>query len=205
MCTPLSQQDQQAQESYWNLLVVDFECVHQAQRYFDEARSKAYTYMVTLLSIPVVFLGVLIAQKLVTPDQVLRSIRIPDYFSVVITAAGILVIIPYYFFANSSINQILCLRAINSYRRLGVEGLQGYGLINTWKPAAPLDPHHPKIFDPLSSTGIYMIISAIISSLYIAYGLSNLMGYVFWQTFLCSLLYGAILFGIYYLRCKRVH
>jgi hypothetical protein len=172
-CDP-SQAPQLEPGEYLPLVVADFQGLYQVNVAAASERLTLVRFTLSLLAAPFAATIALVSAKVVTPAMLVSWGRIPAYLFALLTAFGVLAIVPYLRMIEASLTHERTARGLNNFRLLYSRALHAEFLASGWSPNLPVDPTYPESFAPLSWPGINAIVLAVLEAGYITVGVVGL-------------------------------
>jgi hypothetical protein len=167
-----------------------------------DERLKTLRLAMSLLSAPFAAVIALTGAKVIDARALTSWSQIPPYVFAIVTAFGVLSLLPYLRLIEATARHMRAVRAMNNFRLLYVRELRAHFDEIGWTPNLPIDPRFPDIFAPLSGPGITVVGLAVVDATYISVGLLGLsgaeptgLGVTVW-----IMLTTLVLFLIYYVR-----
>ena len=172
---PLPQPPDQIEPAeYLALLMADFQGLYQVNVAAAGERLTLVRFVLSLLAAPFAATIALVSAKVVTPAMLESWTRVPAYLFALLTAFGVLAIVPYLRMIEASLTHERTARGLNNFRLLYSRALHAEFLASGWSPNLPVDPTYPESFAPLSWPGINAIVLATLAASYITVGVAGL-------------------------------
>ncbi|MCK2214128.1 hypothetical protein MF672_010040 [Actinomadura sp. ATCC 31491] len=195
------QRDDWAPGQFLQLAAVDFTGIYAVHLAAKEERLKMTRLALSLLSAPFLAAVALAGAKVVDPQSLTRWEQVPWYLFALVTAFGLLSVLPFLRLIEAVNAHARTARAINNFRLLYATRLLKD---LDWSPNLPIDPRFPETYAPLAWPGINVMVLAIVNSTYLTVGMTGLTGQ---RPGLPSLMTGILLvalvhYAVYYVRCN---
>lgn len=161
---------------YIQLLATDFGGIYQVYIATADERLKMLRFAMSLLAAPFGAVIALVSAKVLAPAALGSWQRIPPYVFALVTAFGVLAMLPYLRLIEATARHMRTARAMNNFRLLYVNELRAHFAHLSWTPNLPVDPAYPDTFAPLSGPGITIIGLAVTDAAYVSIGMLGLSG-----------------------------
>ncbi|WP_188189110.1 hypothetical protein [Nonomuraea sp. SYSU D8015] len=201
--TPLrmAREDDLGASQFLQLAAVDFTGIYAVHLAAKEERLKMTRLALSLLSGPFLAAIALASAKVVDPQSLTQWQRVPWYLFALITAFGLLSVLPFLRLIEAVNAHARTARAINNFRLLYATRLRKE---LGWSPNLPIDPRFPETYAPLAWPGINVMMLATVNSTYLTVGVTGLSGQ---DPSLLTLMTGILLvallhYAVYYVRCN---
>jgi hypothetical protein len=189
------------EDAFLQLASVDFAGIYAVHLAAKEERLKMTRLAMSLLSGPFLAAIALTSAKVVDPQSLTSWERVPWYLFALVTAFGLLSVLPFLRLIEAVNAHARTARAINNFRLLYVSRLKSE--LN-WSPNLPVDPRFPETYAPLSWPGINVMMLALVNSTYLTVGVTGLgKQYPNMLLLLTGILLVALVhYAVYYVRCN---
>ncbi|WP_214318870.1 hypothetical protein [Nonomuraea sediminis] len=186
---------------FLQLTAVDFTGIYAVHLAAKEERLKMTRLAMSLLSGPFLAAIALASAKVIDPAQLTAWERIPWYLFALVTAFGLLSVLPFLRLIEAVNAHARTARAINNFRLLYSSRLKDE---LDWSPNLPVDPRFPETYAPLTWPGINVMMLALVNSTYLTIGVTGLAKQVpnLPLLLLSILLVAMVHYAIYYVRCN---
>ncbi|MGW0806101.1 hypothetical protein [Nonomuraea sp. NPDC002799] len=193
--------DDLASSQFLQLAAVDFTGIYAVHLAAKEERLKMTRLALSLLSGPFLAAIALTSAKVVDPQSLTEWQRVPWYLFALVTAFGLLSVLPFLRLIEAVNAHARTARAINNFRLLYVTRLRDE---LGWSPNLPTDPRFPETYAPLTWPGINVMTLATVNSTYLTVGVTGLSDQ---EPSLLPLMTGVLLvalvhYAVYYVRCN---
>lgn len=158
----------------WNLISADFSGIYQVHIAAANERLSMLRFALSLLATPFGATVALVSARVVEPSALTSWPRVPLYLFGLLTAFGVLAVLPYLRMIEASLAHARTARALNNFRLLYVTELRTEFIAIRWTPNLPVDPGFPVLSAPLSWPGMTAIAVAVMDGAYISVGLVGL-------------------------------
>ncbi|MGN9837335.1 hypothetical protein ACTMTI_04325 [Nonomuraea sp. H19] len=194
-------EDDLAPSQFLQLAAVDFTGVYAVHLAAKEERLKMTRLALSLLSGPFLAAVALASAKVVDPQSLTQWQRVPWYLFAMITAFGLLSVLPFLRLIEAVNAHARTARAINNFRLLYATRLRN---ALDWSPNLPIDPRFPETYAPLAWPGINVMVLATVNSTYLTVGVTGLSAQ---EPNLLTLMTGILVvallhYAVYYVRCN---
>lgn len=186
---------------FLQLTAVDFTGVYAVHLAAKEERLKMTRLAMSLLSGPFLAAIALTSAKVVDPQSLTEWQRVPWYLFALVTAFGVLSVLPFLRLIEAVNAHARTARAINNFRLLYASRLKDE---LDWSPNLPVDPRFPETYAPLAWPGINVMTLAVMNSTYLTVGVTGLSKQApnLPLLALSILLVSLVHYAIYYVRCN---
>ncbi|MEV4168078.1 MULTISPECIES: hypothetical protein [unclassified Nonomuraea] len=197
----MAREDDLAPSQFLQLAAVDFTGIYAVHLAAKEERLKMTRLALSLLSGPFLAAIALASAKVVDPQSLTRWQDVPWYLFALVTAFGLLSVLPFLRLIEAVNAHARTARAINNFRLLYATKLRDD---LDWSPNLPIDPRFPETYAPLAWPGINVMMLATVNSTYLTVGVTGLSGQ---EPNLLLLMTGILLvalvhYAVYYIRCN---
>ncbi|NUW32708.1 hypothetical protein HTZ77_14880 [Nonomuraea sp. SMC257] len=186
---------------FLQLAAVDFTGVYAVHLAAKDERLKMTRLGMSLLSGPFLATIALTSAKVVDPRSLTSWNTVPWYLFALVTAFGLLSVLPFLRLIEAVNAHARTARAINNFRLLYATRLKDE---LAWSPNLPVDPRFPETFAPLAWPGINVMMLAVANSFYLVVGVTGLSGQTPDPILLTTsvTLVALVHYSIYYVRCN---
>ncbi|NUW44658.1 hypothetical protein [Nonomuraea rhodomycinica] len=186
---------------FLQLAAVDFTGIYNVHLAAKDERLKMTRLGMSLLSGPFLATIALTSAKVVDPRSLTSWTTVPWYLFALVTAFGLLSVLPFLRLIEAVNAHARTARAINNFRLLYATRLKDE---LDWSPNLPVDPRFPETFAPLAWPGINVMMLAVANSLYLVAGVTGLSGQAPDPILLTTsvALVALVHYSIYYVRCN---
>jgi hypothetical protein len=197
----LAREDDLASSQFLQLAAVDFTGIYAVHLAAKEERLKMTRLALSLLSGPFLAAIALASAKVVDPQSLTEWQRVPWYLFALVTAFGLLSILPFLRLIEAVNAHARTARAINNFRLLYATRLRNE---LDWSPNLPIDPRFPETYAPLAWPGINVMMLSIVNSTYLTVGVTGLSRQYPHLLLLMTgiLLVALVHYAVYYVRCN---
>ncbi|GAA3542692.1 hypothetical protein GCM10022419_023580 [Nonomuraea rosea] len=201
--TPLRliREDELASSQFLQLAAVDFTGIYAVHLAAKEERMKMTRLALSLLAGPFLAAIALASAKVVDPQSLTEWDRVPWYLFALVTAFGLLSVLPFLRLIEAVNAHARTARAINNFRLLYATRLR---TVLDWSPNLPIDPRFPETYAPLAWPGVNVMMLSLVNSTYLTVGVTGLGSR---EPSLLLLMTGILLvalihYAVYYVRCN---
>ncbi|MFC4111208.1 hypothetical protein [Nonomuraea zeae] len=201
--TPLRliREDELAPSQFLQLAAVDFTGIYAVHLAAKEERLKMTRLALSLLSGPFLAAIALASAKVVYPQSLTEWHRVPWYLFALVTAFGLLSVLPFLRLIEAVNAHARTARAINNFRLLYATRLR---TTLGWSPNLPIDPGFPETYAPLAWPGVNVMMLSLVNSTYLTVGVLGLGSQ---EPNVLLLMTGILLvtlihYAVYYVRCN---
>ncbi|MDF5757543.1 hypothetical protein [Spongiactinospora sp. TRM90649] len=174
---PPKQEDLPLEPSqFLQLLAVDFGGIYSVYLAAKDERLKMTRLSMALLSAPFGATVALVHARVIAPGALADWDSVPWYVFALVTAFGLLNIVPFLRMIEAVSAHMRAARAINNFRLLYVVRLNDQFKGLGWTPNLPVDATFPETYAPLAWPGINVMSMALVNGAYIAVGALGLSG-----------------------------
>ncbi|MBN6050600.1 hypothetical protein JYK22_01535, partial [Nonomuraea sp. RK-328] len=186
---------------FLQLAAVDFTGIYAVHLAAKDERLKMTRLGMSLLSGPFLATIALTSAKVVDPRSLTSWHTVPWYLFALVTAFGLLSVLPFLRLIEAVNAHARTARAINNFRLLYATRLKDE---LAWSPNLPVDPRFPETFAPLAWPGINVMMLAVANSFYLVVGITGLSGQAPNTVLLTTsiTLVALVHYSIYYVRCN---
>ncbi|MEV0199515.1 hypothetical protein [Nonomuraea sp. NPDC050691] len=186
---------------FLQLAAVDFTGIYAVHLAAKDERLKMTRLGMSLLSGPFLATIALTSAKVVDPRSLTSWHTVPWYLFAMVTAFGLLSVLPFLRLIEAVNAHARTARAINNFRLLYATRLKDE---LAWSPNLPVDPRFPETFAPLAWPGINVMTLAVANSSYLVVGVTGLSGQAPNAVLLTTsvTLVALVHYSIYYVRCN---
>ncbi|GGS81040.1 hypothetical protein ACFFV7_11420 [Nonomuraea spiralis] len=186
---------------FLQLAAVDFTGIYAVHLAAKEERLKMTRLAMSLLSGPFLAAIALTGAKVVDPQSLTEWQRVPWYLFALVTAFGVLSVLPFLRLIEAADAHARTARAINNFRLLYASRLKDE---LGWSPNLPIDPRFPETYAPLAWPGINVMTLALANSTYLTVGVTGLGGQTPNPLLLAFsiTLVALVHYAVYYVRCN---
>ncbi|MCQ3921642.1 MAG: hypothetical protein DPW13_11900 [Planctomycetes bacterium] len=188
------------------LIAIDFQQVYEEHRTAENMAHSMLKISLSLLALPLLALGALLAAGRIDPKADLSLMSLPQPVALLMIFTAILDIVPLFYVIENHTNETNCKHAINGFRSLYVQlkASTSQPILLAWQPLLSVDTTLPSSSSLLSSGHILFCALAFFNSLYMAAGVVSYdVGH--WATLLFILIVSFILHYLaYFLYAKQV-
>ncbi|MFC7591417.1 hypothetical protein ACFQYP_52775 [Nonomuraea antimicrobica] len=197
----MAKEEDLAPSQFLQLATVDFTGIYAVHLAAKDERLKMTRLALSLLSGPFLAAVALAGAKVVDPQTLTRWQHVPWYLFALVTAFGLLSVLPFLRLIEAVDAHARTARAINNFRLLYATKLRDE---LGWSPNLPIDPRFPETYAPLAWPGINVMVLATVNSTYLTVGVTGLSGQ---EPNLLLLMTGILLvalvhYAVYYVRCN---
>ncbi|MGV9597094.1 hypothetical protein ACWDR1_10535 [Streptosporangium sandarakinum] len=163
-------------KDFLQLVAVDFTGTYNVYLSAKDERLKMTRLSMSLLSAPFAAAIALASTKVIDPRALTSWDGVPGYLFAMVTAFGLLNMLPFLRLIEAVNAHMRTARAINNFRLLYVVQLKDHLSALGWTPNLPVDPRYPETYAPLAWPGVNVMMLAVVNGAYMAVGVLGLVG-----------------------------
>ena len=151
---------------------MDMEQVYQEHREAEKMVHSMLKICVPVISFPIVSGALLISAKVLDVSKGISFLALPEVLAIICILTSLFVLLPLMSLVEHQTTEVFCKNAINDFRKLfhDLKEKCVEQTIREWSSMLPRDRNHPKVFRPLSSSHLSIILFGLISAIYMAAG-----------------------------------